>query len=105
MAMNGIDPPSPMVRKGLPHTAIDASPSASDSHGLKGGAAHPAAAWAGVTVTRAPEGGSVPSARWIAAVAASGSAVGGSRNDSPSVVEGRSTLPAWPVGGNPSAPM
>ncbi len=44
MPMNGIVPPSPNARAGLPKAAFDASSSAARSHGANVGAFHPGAA-------------------------------------------------------------
>ncbi len=103
--MKGIDPPSPNVRAGRPNAAVDASSSATASHGAVGGAFHPGPNSTSANDTRAPYGGSDSSAFLTAAAARHGSQVGGVRKDSFSDVRGRSTLPARAVGGRPSAPI
>ena len=54
--MNGIVPPSPNVRAGLPNAAVDASSSAADSHGANDGAFQPGAACVSVKRTGASYG-------------------------------------------------
>ncbi len=103
--MNGMLPPSPNVRAGWPNAAADASSSAAASHGAKDGAFHPGPDIASSKRTVAPDGGSASTARWIASSAAVWSHVGGRRKLRCSEVDGRNTLPACPVDGNPSAPV
>jgi hypothetical protein len=75
------------------------------SQGATSGAFHPAIADSIRTLTAAPYGGSRSSARRTTSDARAASSVGGSRNESFSVVEGLSTFPALRLSGNPSAPV
>src|SRR5690606_20741311 len=105
MFMNGIVPPVPMYTASRPKNVRDACCSACSSHGATGGAFHPAMLEPTSNVTFAPYGGSLSSADFALRAAASGSTPGGSRNDSFTLVYGRSTLPALPRSGSPSAPV
>jgi hypothetical protein len=103
--MNGIVPPSPMYIAGFPKWRCDAASSACSSHGASSGASQPLLAVELSNRTRAPNGGSFSSVCFTASVAACGSTRGGIRIDSFTRVYGRSTLPAFEIGGHPSAPV
>src|SRR5271167_2220470 len=75
------------------------------SHGERAGAFHPPAPQFGWKVTLHPFGGSLSRMLFSFRDAIFGSTVGGSLSDRLTEVPGRSTLPALPVGGSPSAPM
>src|SRR4029453_3030930 len=103
--MNGMDPPSPYAHAGAPKHRCEAASSASRSHGANAGAFQPLPVSVRSNRTDAPYGASARSASLTASRALSASHVGGRRSESRSEVDGRSTLPAFVVGGSPSAPV
>src|SRR5204863_1687132 len=103
--MNGIEPPIPTVRHGLPNTDSERPSRVARSHGASGGAFQPSAASVEPNSTCAPNGTSVVTALRVASSAAAESAVGGSRKLSLNVLDGRSTLPASAGAGKPAAPI
>src|SRR5208283_5448694 len=74
------------------------------SHGESAGASHPLAPQFARKLTLHPYGGSFSRMLFSFCDAAFASTVGGSLSDKLSSVPARSTLPALPVGGSPSAP-
>ena len=103
--MNGMLPPVPWVSAGRPNVSCEADCSACSNHGASGGACQPASEESTSKRTRAAYGGSASSASLTRAAAAVASSVGGRRIDSLSATRGKSTLPALPSGGSPSAPV
>src|SRR5579862_7609293 len=75
------------------------------SHGESSGAFHPLAPQLAMKLTLHPYGGSFSKMLFSFCDATRASTVGGSLSDKLTAVPGRSTLPAFPVGGSPSAPM
>src|SRR5260370_36683695 len=75
------------------------------SHGAKAGAFQPGEAASDLKATRAPLGGSASNSLCNVVPAASASSVGGRRRLNFAMVNGSSTLPAFPGAGSPPMPV
>ena len=104
MPMNGIVPPVPMYIDGLLKNACEAFCMDASSHSATGGAFHPA--MVDSTWNDTFDSGGVSASRISCTVfaASPASQVGGRRNDSFTVLNGSSVLPASTSAGRPAAP-